>query len=302
MRISGVRFSHWAPHTHMILSHIPLTDVTVQQAIVESFNGIHSQDVDLELWNNQRYFDAFQQWIKASRYNSFVGLDLFTHHAFSNGSIDGIQSFIHRHGVNRRIRFSAAEFIGSKIVCNHADIPWTFLEDEPIKADDAVVLSLPFAGDGNIFSDLDRLLNDCDALGVPVLIDCAYFGISYDTTIDLTRSCITDVVFSLSKPFSTPLRLGYRLTKTHFDDILQANSDLKIYNRYSAHVGIELMSKFSHNWLIEKYRPLQERICRELDLTPSKTLTLAVDRKQRPEFLRNNYYRVCITNELQQHV
>ena len=284
----------------MILSHIPLTDQEVQQAIGTSFNKIQSQDVNLELWDNRRYFDAFQHWIRNSHYNRFTGLDLFTHHAYSDGAIGGIESFIHRHGLTRRIRFSDAEFIGSKIVCNHASINWKFLEAEPVTVGDAVVLSLPFAGDGNMYKDLDQLLDTCDRLAVPVLIDCAYFGISYNSTVDLSRNCITDVVFSLSKPFSTPLRLGYRITKTHFDDILQANSDLKVYNRYSAQVGIDLLSKFSHNWLIEKYQPVQEQICRELDLTPSLTLTLAVDSQQRAEFLRNGYYRVCITHELQQ--
>ena len=286
----------------MLLSHKPLVNQTVQQAIIKSFNEIQLQDVALESWDNQRYFDAFQKWITDSQYNHFIGLDWFKHYAYSCGAVDSIQSFIHRHGATRRIRFSAAEFIGAKIIVNHAAMSWEFLENAPIEKGDAVLLSLPFAGNGNMYQDLDQLLDACDALSVPVLIDCAYFGISYNATIDLTRSCITDVVFSLSKPFSTPLRLGLRLTKEYFDDILQANSDLKIYNRYSVQVGINLLSQFSHNWLVETYQPVQEKVCKELGLTPAMTLTLADDCQRRDKFFRNGYYRVCITDELQQHV
>lgn len=284
----------------MLLSHKPLADSEVQQVIINLFNEIQLQNITLESWDNQQYFDAFQKWINDSRYNRFIGLDLFKHHAYSCGAVDSIQSFIHRHSVSKRIRFSDAEFIGAKIAANHSSAKWEFLEDAAIEAGDAVLLSLPFAGNGNMYRALDQLLDVCDALSVPVLIDCSYFGISYNATVDLSRNCITDVVFSLSKPFSTPLRLGYRLTKQYVDDILQANSDLKIYNRYSVQVGIKLLSQFSHNWIVEKYRPVQEKVCKELGLTPAMTLTLADDCQQRDKFFRNGYYRVCITDELQQ--
>lgn len=286
----------------MIVSHAPLVDQDVLTTISDFFSNIRDVDVDLDNWDNQIYFSAFDNWIKNSHYNKFTGIDLFPYRAYGAGTIDGIQSFIHRHGMSKRIRFSRAEFVGSKIVCNHASFNWAFLEDGPISDNDAVVLSFPFSGNGNLYENCDQLLDYCDKLNVPVLIDAAYFGISHGITIDLSRPCITDVVFSLSKPFSTQLRLGYRITKQLFDDVLQLNSDSKIYNRYAVSAGIKLLNKFSHDWLIEKYHPIQQKICKEFNLTPSATVTLASDNLSRPEFFRNGYYRVCITHELQQQV
>lgn len=286
----------------MLLAHQPLLDPIIQQTIIDVFHRIQNDNVNLSKWNNNFYFDAFRNWISSSQHNKFSGINSFSHEAYSHGTTESIQSFIHRHGFSKRIRFSRAEFTASKIVCNHASLNWKFLEDDKLSKKDALIMSLPFSGTGNVYDNLDDILNSCDALEIPVLIDASYFGISHSIKIDLSRSCITDLVFSLSKPFSTQLRLGYRLTKNHFDDIVQSSSDIKIYNRYAAFVGIELLKSFDHDWLIKKYRPIQEKICNHHDLEPSLTFTLASDRQRRKEFFRQNYYRVCITDELHQSI
>jgi hypothetical protein len=101
----------------------------------------------------------------------------------------------------------------------------------------------------------------------------------------------------------TQLRLGLRLTREFHDDLLQSCSDLKIYNRVSTSVGIKLMNHFSHDWIVDKYLYHQKEICQQLNLAPSNTLTLAIGNSvDHQQFYRNGFYRVCITNELQQAV
>jgi TPP-dependent pyruvate/acetoin dehydrogenase alpha subunit len=93
------------------------------------------------------------------------------------------------------------------------------------------------------------------------------------------------------------------MTREYHDDLIQGNSDSKIINRIAAQVGIELMKKFPHDYIISKYREKGEEICRKLNLTPSNTLTLALGNEHdHKDFFRNGYYRVCITNELLQDV
>lgn len=277
-----------------------MLDPEVQAQIETSFRNIKLSDAGLGSWNNGHYFDRFQHWIVSSGHNKFTGLESFNYKAYSCGTRQAIESFVIRHGTSRRLRFSRGEFSGAKICANHASMPWAWLEDDEIRASDSVLISFPFCGNGNQYENFDSLLDTCDRLAVPVFVDAAYFGISYGCEIDLSRPCITDVAFSLSKPFSTPLRLGYRLTKQYHDDNLQVASDLKMYNRFAVRVGMDLLDRFSHDWVVEKYKPRQHQVCQDLDLSITPTVTLAIDPHKRDEFLRNNYYRICITDELQQ--
>jgi len=287
----------------MLLAHLPLVDPEIQLEIEQSLNNIKLKDVHLENWEVSDYIECMINWLKSSKHNTIKGLENYQHKAYCVGSIEGIQSFIHRHCTKRRIRFSRAEFVASKIVSNHCQSNWKFLEDGNLEPGDAVVVSFPFSGNGGIYPVWDLLIADCLKYNIPVLVDAAYYGISHNIHLDLTPECITDVVTSLSKPMNVQLRLGLRLTREYHDDLVQGNSDSKLINRIAAQVGIEIMEKFSHDYIISKYSDKNKRICQELNLTPTNTITLAIgNHHDHRDFLRNGYYRVCITNELLQNV
>ena len=280
----------------MEIAHKPLLDPIVQRSLSEYHRQQTADMVDLESWRTEDYLDTFDQWIKDSSYNSITGLDVFANKAYSGGALESIVSFVHRHCRHRRLRFSQAEFVGSKIASNHCRADWLYLESQSIDRNDALILSLPFAGTGNEHSEQQSMLDQCNRLGVPVLLDIAYFGISYDVDINVDQPCVTDVVFSLSKCISAPLRLGMRYCRIDHDDMVQVNSDLRMINRWAVDLGIKLMNQYSHDWFIDRYRPLQKQICHELELAPSRTLTLAQGHD--PAYLRNGYNRVCITDEI----
>ena len=286
----------------MILSHKPLTDPAVEQELFQLLGQIQSDQVSLKIWNTSTYIESFVDWIQASTYNQIHGLEAFGHRAYAHGAIEIIEEFINRHGSQRRIRFSEAEFVISKIACNSAGIEFLHLEAGPLASNDAVLVSMPFAGNGGVYPGYNDLIKQCNRLGVPMLLDVAYYGISHGMNIDLTPACITDVAFSLSKPLVTQLRLGLRLTRQRHDDVLQSNSDLKIYNRISAWLAVQLMKKFPCDYTISKYLDKQVNICNNLDIVPTATVTLALGDKRHTEFYRNGFYRICITDELLQRV
>jgi hypothetical protein len=286
----------------MNIAHIPLNDPLIESSSYEFIQAINPDAVSLANWQTETYIESFVHWINSSSHNKIQGLDAFPYRAYTAGTSAGIQSFIHRHCVNRRIRFSEAEFVASKIVSNHAGANYLHLEKDDIAKNDAVVISFPFCGNGGIYHSYDTMIQQCNLLEVPVLIDLAYFGISQGLSFDLTHPCITDVVFSLSKPFVTQLRLGLRLTKNHVDDLVQSESDIKIYNRMAGKVAVELMKQFSHDYIVSKYLNKQKNICQKLQISPTPTLTLALGNSTHKEFYRNGYYRICITNELQQEL
>ena len=284
----------------MILSHKPLTDPAVEQELFQLLDLVSPEQVAVDNWSNSTYVDSFINWIKGGTYNQIHGLDGFAHTAYSHGAIAVIEQFINRHGGHRRIRFSQAEFVASKIICNSIGVEFLHLEAGPIESNDAVLISLPFAGNGGIWSGYDDMMDQCNQLNVPVLLDLAYYAISHGLNIDLTHPCISDVAFSLSKPLATQLRMGLRLTRKHHDDMLQVNSDLKVYNRIFAWVAVQLMKKFPCDYIISKYLDNQIDICNNLGITPCSTVTLALGDETHTDFYRDGFYRICITNELLQ--
>jgi hypothetical protein len=287
----------------MKLAHEPLVDPVVQQEIQNYLNGLDLDTVSLSNWQTHEYLNLFTDWIQCHPFNSVEGLKTFPHRAYCAGSSAGIASFIYRHAWNRVIRFSEAEFVLNKIVCNNIRARWLPLEKEAIGPNDAVIISFPFSGNGNIHPDFSATIEQCNNLKVPVLIDLAYWGISRGLNIDLSQPCITDVVCSLSKPLNVQLRLGIRYTKDFHDDELQSYSDMRIFNRIATQTGVHLLKTFGPGYIISKYQERYDEICSELDITSTHTITLAIGNKDRhTDFSRNGYHRICITDELIQNI
>lgn len=287
----------------MLLAHTPLVDPDIKKQVFVINSALQPANVELGSWHTQTYLDQFESWIKSSTYNKIIGLEDFAHKAYCAGVSDAIAVFVSRHVKHKRIRFGRAEFMGAKGNSNAMQANWCYLEDDEIRSDDAVILSWPYAGNGDQIPDQAELLEKCQRLNVPVMIDLAYFGISHGMSFDLTQSCITDVAISLSKPLNVPLRLGMRWTRNHHDDKIQGLSDSKIYNRLAVHTGIGLMQTFSHNWLVDKYLPIYNDICAKHNLQTTPTITLALgNSEEHKEFFRNGYYRICVTDELLQNI
>lgn len=283
----------------MLLAHKPLNDPNIQLAVFESLKKQTPESISLDVWTIEDYLNSFTRWIEQSNHNTVIGLNKFQNRAYCVGAMDAIQSFVYRHALNRRMRFARAEFVGAKIACNSIGSQWCYFEDAPLTHNDAVIISLPFAGNGNNLPDYQSIIDHCVLLDIPVLLDLSYYGISRDFKFDLTPSCIKEVVFSLSKCFSTTLRLGMRLTVDCYDDIIQHMSNDRTLNRVAINVGIDLLNTFSHNWLMSRYQPLQDKVCTKLNISPSPTVTLAIGNKnQHQDFYRQGYYRICITDEL----
>ena len=283
----------------MLLVHKPLVDSHIQLELFRSLKQQTPESISLDSWRVENYLDCFIDWINNSTSNTIIGLDRFKHKAYCVGAMDAIQSFVYRHTRDYRIRFAQAEFVGAKIACNSVGAHWAYLEDAPLSRYDALIISLPYAGNGDTLPDYKDIIKQCNLLDIPVLLDLSYFGVSYNFVFDLTSPCIKEIVFSLSKCFSTSLRLGMRLTVNSYDDIVQHMSNDRTLNRIATNVGMHLMQMFTHDWFINRYQPLQSKLCKQLDLTPTPTVTLTIGNEhQHQDFYRQGYYRVCITDEL----
>ena len=160
------------------------------------------------------------------------------------------------------------------------DNNFVWLEDEPIKEGDVVLLSVPFADTGAVPNALEKILCDCDRLKVPVMLDLAYINLAVDMSFDLSHPCIEYVVSSLSKVFPIENhRVGIRLQKEPFEDQIYVINEYNYnyINLLSAYLGTAMMKKFSADYVFNKYHEKQLAMCKKLDLVPSYCVYFGLD-------------------------
>ena len=140
-------------------------------------NLMHEQS--LSDWLNDqtihsRFLHRYYSWIKSSSLNNLTGLDGFPILAFSNGTSESFDKFYLKNH-SRRFRCFRGEYMYHAASWRNYFPGWSWLDDGPIEANDAVVISLPFSDTGNQHPETVNIVEQCNRLGVPVLIDCAYY-------------------------------------------------------------------------------------------------------------------------------
>jgi hypothetical protein len=244
------------------------------------------------------FLDSYVQWIKSTKFNKIQGLDNFPITAYSNGTTEAFDKFYLKNNT-RRFRCFPGEYLYHQLAWRNYFPNWKFIENLDIEENDAVVISLPFSDTGNKHDSTEALLALCSKLSVPVLVDCAFFGICANIDFNFNHSCITDITFSLSKSFPVAhYRIGMRCSRVDDDDSLFVSNKANYTNKFGALLGIELM-KFSpdHNWATWSIQ--QKKFCHELGIEPSNSVIFGIDLFRYPMYNRgNNTNRLCFAKYL----
>tara|TARA_Y100000817_G_C16676686_1_gene463989 strand:- start:87 stop:704 length:618 start_codon:yes stop_codon:yes gene_type:complete len=177
---------------------------------------------------------------------------------------------------------------------------FAWLDEDDIKGNDVVLISVPFSDTGDIPVNLEDMLNDCDNHNVPVMLDLAYINIAKGLTINLEHPCIQYVVSSLSKVFPVEnLRIGIRLQREKFEDQLYVINEkgYNYINLLSAYVGTGMMKQFPADHICDKYRDGQDYYCRKYNVEPSPCVYFGIDKQnQYPTYNRgNDTNRLCFS-------
>lgn len=253
---------------------------------------IKSLNLSDSLWDDnitKDFCDNYVSWIRLTTNNTITGLENFKHSVFSNGTSQAFDMFYIKHK-GRRFRCFKGEYIYHQLAWRNDWPDWKFIEDDDLRIDDAVVISLPFSDTGNNHEQMEWFLEKCSILKIPVLVDCVYFGTCSNINFNFNYDCITDVVFSLSKTFPVAhARIGMRLTRTDDDDLMFVYNKINYNNRISAKLGIELIKKYGPDYIYNKYVNQQHELCEKLKIVPSNTILFGLDyNNQYPEYNRGS--------------
>lgn len=277
-----------------------ISDPVVTKDIYDAIRECAEEDILNNKSVTEDFLYQYKSWIVDSKLNNLKGLEKFNIIAYSNGTTDGFDHFMLQNHT-RRFRCFKGEYMYHLASWRNNFPNWRNIEDEPLAKGDAVVMSMPFSDTGNIHPLTLDVLSTCDTLGIPVLIDSAYYGVSGHLEFDYDRECITDVTFSLSKTFSVAnLRIGMRLRKIDNDDGLLVNTKNNYTNRLSAGVASKLLNKYTADYNYSTYRQKQLDFCDILKVQPSNNTVifgLSIDKYK--EYNRGGYSnRICFSKYL----
>ena len=248
----------------------------------------------------QDFLDTYKNWMFQGF--NFKHADLYTYACFTQGTTESFAHFYIRYREGYRLRLKRADYFYHQMMKSlwykHR---FAWLDEDDIREGDVVLISVPFSDTGDLPEHLDQLLDDCEKLNVPVMLDMAYLnlssGDSFPYQIDLSRECIKYIVTSLSKVFPVEnLRIGIRLQKKPDDDQIYVvnEKNYNYINLLSAFVGTHMMKAYANNHMFEQYRAQQIEACHALDLDLSPCFNFGIDRNNN----FREYNRGGVTNRL----
>jgi hypothetical protein len=268
----------------------------INEFIAQSATENCIQDLSIQ----DTFITKYRQWILSTTLNKVIGLDQFPVAAYTNGTTEGFDKFYLKHKT-RRFRCLRGEYMYHMASWKTYCPSWEYIDDIPLDSNDAVIISFPFADLGQEHPRTTEILDQCHSLGIPVLMDCAYFSISKNMIFDFTHPAITDITFSLSKflPVAN-LRIGIRFTKIDDDDSLLVINKVLYTNRLGSSVGIKIMNSFNPDYIVTSYKLAQLDLCNKLNIVPSKSVIFGIDfNNNYPEYNRGGKTsRLCLAKYL----
>jgi len=236
------------------------------------------------------FLDNYLSWLANSSLNKLSGFEKFPHKTFANGTTEVFDKWYIRHK-SRRLRIFRGEYMYHYATYRNLDMPFRWLEDEPLREHDHVIISLPFADSGNIRHETESILNSATLLNVPVLIDAAYLGLTNGLNFDFSHPAIDTVAVSLSKTFPVAnLRIGMRLMRDDFDDGLDIYHKTGYQNRWGAALGNQLITNYGIDYNPTCYEHWQRFKCQEMNLTQSKTILFGLGGNEWKQYNRGGLY------------
>jgi hypothetical protein len=279
---------------HLPFGHSAAISDTASLAVINNYSISTETLYDQAI--NEQFLSKYVDWILTTTNNKIAGIEQYPFKCFSQGTSEAFEKCYMNYS-HRRFRCFKGEYVYHKLAWRDNKFNWKYLEDDVLESNDVVIISQPFSDTGNQHPLLDDILNQCDKLDVPVIIDCCYFGICSNVNFDFTRPCIKEITFSLSKTFPVShIRIGMRLSRLDNDDLLFVYNKSGYTNRLAASIGLKFINQFSPDYIFEKYRDRQLQYCDILDVEPSNCVLFGIGDDR-----WHDYNRDRATNRLSFH-
>ena len=249
---------------------------------------------------DKKFIGSYEKWLFSNKdYSIYFDKSKF-HPYIALGTTQSFHDF-YQINYNRNLKIKKGEYPYHKTFFNSINRKWGWIDDEGITSNDFIILSYPFSGNGGV-NDVEEILELCNKYAVPVLLDCAFWGLSGPLSLHLNQyPCIKVVSFSLSKFFNVGrLRIGMMYSQYKEQASAAILAPYHYINSWSAYIGLQLINNFSIKYMNKKYRSIQKNICRALKVSPSETLLFGLSQgKEWKDFQRDGVInRICLSQAI----
>lgn len=266
------------------------------------FNSIDVSTIHLE---QDTFLEKYPEWIASSKLNKFTGLDAFPYKFVSLGVTQGLEWWQYYCLANQyRLRTLKGEYPYTRDTLLTEWTDSNYIDCEELLPGDAVLISVPFSGNGKKHDRWDEIMMVCNDYDIPVFVDCAWFGTCYDIEVNLNEPCIKMVAFSTTKGLSC----GNWRSGIVFSKIEECSLNMQTEWRHGIHLNVaianHLMMHFTPDTIPKKYMDAQQSVCKLIDLEPSNTIHVAIapNTEEWQEFSRDGVFsRVNIRDAIKQY-
>ena len=248
----------------------PLTDKTIERLIQEVMQNDFSKDTSDQVYKD--FIKECEAWIQLMPQNNLTGFETFSR----KDICIGCTQFIDNQYMVGDVQTLKGDYK------YHQRLGNTPVTIDTLKDNIPLILALPFPSTGDIIQDVDKLLDLCYNMRIPVHIDGAWITCSRNINFNFNHPAIKSVAISLSKGLGLGWnRIGVRWSKDTTDSISIMN-DFRMNNRVLAMVGLHFLKNTRPGHLWSTHLENYSKICKDFNLKETNSIHIAKDRSGSP--------------------
>ena len=249
----------------------PLTDTTIEHMIQDVLSGKLDSDITDEVYIN--FKAEMSTWVFNSKLNKLTGIEAFDRVDIVNGCTQYIDT-LYMNGVLQVIE-------GDYKYHERLKLYWDKREAGMLAKDVPLVIAMPFPRIGAPHIQMKEILDECLEKNIPLHIDGAWVTCCRDVEFDFSHPAIHSVGISLSKGLGLGWnRIGLRWTRNVKPDSVTIMNDFRMNLRAPAMIGLHFVRNLPPDYLWNKYGDMYYQICNDFNLTPTKSIYLALNNDQ----------------------
>jgi len=249
----------------------PLSDIKIESVIQNILDGRVDNDITDKVYAD--FKKEASDWFFNSRLNNISGFDSFNRLDISLGCTQFIDS-IYMKGKVQTLKgdYRYHQRLDPDIAYS---VPGYLIPNRPL------IIAMPFPSTGDKHEQMENILNECLDKQIAVHIDGAWYSCCRDINFDFNNDAIRSVGFSLSKGLGLGWnRVGLRWTKDTTPDAITLMNDFKMNLRAVSMIGLYFIRNFPSDYLWTTYGEIYYTVCKDFDLTPTKSIHLALKNGQ----------------------
>jgi len=249
----------------------PLVDNQIESMIQDVMSGKIDKDITDSVYTN--FKKEMTNWLFQSKLNKLTGFDNFSRVDITNGCTQYIDT-VYMQGPVQTLK-------GDYRYHSRLDPNIVFSVPGYLRKDLPLIIAMPFPSTGDVHDKMKEILDEARDKGISVHVDGAWFTCCRGIDFDVSHPSIESVAISLSKGLGLGWnRIGLRWTKNTNADAITIMNDFNMNLRAPAMIGLYFIRNLPPDYLWNTYSDTYYKICKDFDLTPTKSIYLALQNNQ----------------------